>query len=482
MADSPIYQFLLDESNSESSPRFEVEEYTKAVTDKDKFIQWVNNQTRLNAFNMNSITRWIQSYGNWVGKITADYLNSGVIKGIIENNAGWSYKSRDVNSSGEVFSDYINNSATGKYSSVFGNNNLAENDNQFVIGKFNEANENGVFLVGWGNSEEDRKNIFTVLQDGRVQIPAEALPQSDGDLVNKGYIDSELDRVKQLNQWLGTITVSSETFNDKDALQKALNDEVEKLSPSGRTYARNGDLITVIIEDKKPTDPQYPEIWIFLETKPSDPESHEGTWQFYSSQQELLNASKTVKGLVQIGNNIDVSEGLISVPVATDSLLGVVKSGKSLENTSGQLDVKLGDHLVRLDSGATDVPISTEETFGVVKTGKTIVNTGGTIEVKTGNNIEVSDDGSIGIPLATSDKAGVVTVGDNINIEDGKISVSLASSEVLGLTRFGENVVDNGDGSFTINKATESTLGLVKVGDGLSVDSEGTISIQWIDV
>ena len=343
MPDDPIYNSLLDISKEDISGIFDDIDNTYGKVNAGDFKQWVNNQTRLNAFNMNNLNSLIQSYGNWVGSTVYKYLNTYIIQELIENSAGWSYKLADPQAEGEVYNDYTNNTARGYHAAAFGTSNNADNENQFVIGKFSKSNPDAVFIVGWGESEAEN-NIFTVLKDGRVQIPASALPKDDGDLVNKGHLDSEIERIKQLNQWIGTIHVSSETFNDSAAFQKALNDEVKNLSPSGRDYARNGDLITVIIDDKKPTDPQYPEVWIFLEDDPSDPKSHEGKWEFYSSQQELLNASKTIKGLVQIGDNINVNNGVISVPVATKDTLGVIKVGKSLSvDDAGSVSMQWND-------------------------------------------------------------------------------------------------------------------------------------------
>lgn len=427
MADKPIYQDLLDDSEIDTSFVFD----PALFTDK-QFKNWVNNQTRLNAFNMNNLNALIQSYGSWIGKAAVEYLNDGTLKKIIESNAGWSAELNGGN--GEVFSDYLNNTANGEYSSAFGENNNADNDHQFVIGKFGSPDPNAVFIVGWGESNENRKNIFTILQDGRAQT--EAAPTGPKDLVNKQHLDTELERVKQLNQWIGNLSVTSDQFdlaNDNAKLKPLLTQFVESKSPSKRE-PRNGDLVTVTITDKKPTDPQYPELWIFLETDPTKPSEHVGDWYFYSSQQEILNASKEVNGLVQIGDNINVDNGLISIPVATDTVLGVVKNGK------------------------------------------TIVNKSGTLDVNTGDSFEVAGDGKINIKLATKDEAGIVSIGDNIQVEEGKISVPLASGEVAGLAKFGENITDNGDGTFSVKMASSEELGVVKVGNNLSLE-DGAIGV-----
>ncbi len=494
MADEPIYQDLLDDSEIDTSAVFDSELFT----DK-QFMNWVNNQTRLNAFNMNNLNALIQSYGSWIGKTTVEYLNNGTLKKIIENNAGWSAKLNG--GKGEVFSDYLNNTANGEYSSAFGENNSAESGHQFVIGKFGTPNPDAVFAVGWGESKEDRKNIFTILQDGRAQT--EASPTEPQDLVNKQHLDTELERVKQLNQWIGNLSVTSEEFdlaNNNVKLKPLLTQFVETNSPAKRE-PRNGDIVTVTISDKQPTDPQYPELWIFLETDPAKPGEHTGDWYFYSSQQELLNASKDVKGLVQIGDNINVNNGLVSVPVATDTILGVIKNGKTIINNQGTIDVNTGENIVTGQDGKIGVPVGTSDTFGVLKTGKTITNNSGTIDVKTSEGFEVAEDGTIRIKNATKDTLGVVSIGDNINVEEGKISSPLASTDVFGVVKAGSNVtIEEGtisvpiatnsspgvvqvgenitlqDSTISVTKATKDSVGLVSIGDNISVD-DGKISV-----
>ena len=66
----------------------------------------------------------------------------------------------------------------------------------------------------------------------------------------------------------------------------------------------------------------------------------------------VADATTTDKGLVQIGNNIDISSGEISVPDATTSSKGVVQIGNNIDITSGEISV----------------PIATSSNRGVVLT------------------------------------------------------------------------------------------------------------------
>lgn len=290
-------------------------------------LNWINNQTRLNQGNMNAFYEFIEGYANWVGAKTGEYISTNYLAPVIKHIGAWTVAPKDDNpDAGTVFNDFVNNTAEGPYSSTFGHNNNAKGENQFVLGKYNADDEDAVFIIGWGEGPNSRKNIATIRKDG--------VPTLSTDLVNKEHLDMELSRVKQLNQWIGLKNVTSAEFNNATEFTNLLNKFVKDTSPGNRE-PRNGDLVTVHITNPTTTDPQYDEIWIFLETNPGDVTDHSGKWEMYSTQQSLLNASKTVKGLVQIGENINVSDGLISVPLATNSTFGVVAVGKNIEVEDG---------------------------------------------------------------------------------------------------------------------------------------------------
>lgn len=384
MSDNPIYQELLntvkgpDDKNSLFDPTI-----VNAV-----FKRWINNQTRLNETNMNELTGFIQKYAKQIGISVEEFLSRD-IESLIELNAGWKVQkdsinlnedgtlSREVNK-GELFNDYINNKAEGKYSSASGTHTSASGENssanglgtvanesaQFIVGKYNKPDSTGaLFEVGNGTGDSDRNNAFVSFSDGHAEI-SNLVPPNDNSLTTKKYVndqdkildekidaevsrldgridqeiedretaDEELQRqidlLTQLNEWLGSTTVSLDIFNNHEELAKTLTEWVKS---SEKRDPRNGDQVTVIPQDSSLTSDEipYPELWMFVEND-NDPATKEGSWQFYSSLQELRNASKTIKGLVKIGSNIDVAEGVISVPIATQSQLGVIKVGTNL--------------------------------------------------------------------------------------------------------------------------------------------------------
>lgn len=332
-----------------------------------RFKTWINNETRLNATNMNELVKFIQDYSKQIGNAVDTFL-SPTLEQLVELNAGWKM---NTDSTGEIFNDYENNiasgdfshaggtnsQATGDISFVFGEGLIAANKYQFVIGSYNNNKTDTLFEIGNGTSDS-RSNAFEVCTDGNARLGVTDLdtssipsydPQSEDNnkVVPKGYVDKknaylnqEIEELKQLNEWLGSISVTSEQYNNSTTLSQLLTEAVYGFTtdtdpPDGRG-PRNGDQITVDITDRTPTDPQYPEIWMYKDPDPKEGEQEEdptpGKWLFFSSLQQLVNASTTAKGLVQIGQNINVVEGLISVPNATDTVLGVVKLGNNIVN------------------------------------------------------------------------------------------------------------------------------------------------------
>lgn len=62
---------------------------------------------------------------------------------------------------------------------------------------------------------------------------------------------------------------------------------------------------------------------------------------WYDEGKEIQDASKTQKGVVQIGDNIDVTDGLISVATATKDTLGLVKIGSGLTVENGEVSANI---------------------------------------------------------------------------------------------------------------------------------------------
>lgn len=480
-----------------------------------KFKTWINNQTRLNATNMNSLVAFIRSYSQQVGSLVEGQV-SETLDYFVQSNAGWKVSSNPPSSEdvvgGEIFNNYVKNKASGKFShaegnkteasgdnshaegsetiaagvnshaqgkateisgnnsfgggtntSVAGNNTFAFGEgvtssynNQFIVGKFNSNSDDNMVEVGYGNSDTDRKNIFSIEKTGIVLSGTNSLSSNNtaNTLTPKGYVDAEIERLDK-NVWLGYIDVTSVVYHNTEAFTKALNDAAKEFTkdtnpPSGRS-AKNGDQITVKITDPTSSDPDYPEIWMFRDPDPKDPSSETpGKWLFFSSLQQIVDASKTAKGLVRIGDNINVnSEGLISVPIGgsgTSGSLGVLRTGDNITNSNGLISV----------------PIGTNSIFGVLKTGDNIINT----------------NGEISVPVADNTVKGVVSVGENIDVTDGKISISKCSSDTYGVVKVGDNISVT-EGKISVSQASDSVFGVVKLGGNIIKDQDNNLSFEW---
>ena len=221
----------------------------------------------------------------------------------------------------------------------------------------------------------------------------------------------------------------------------------------------------------------------------------------YATKDELSTAATTPAtknslGVVQIGDNIDVDAGVISVATATSETLGVVKTGANIDNTNGAISVKTGSTTqkgvlqvgtnIDVADGTISVATGSTSTLGLLQVGTNIDVNAGTISVKTGSkadtgilkvgaNLDVVD-GTVDVKIASANEKGLVQVGNNISIADGVISVATASDSVIGLAKAGTNLNVDANGTFSVNTATAAQSGVVQIGSNITVD-DGTISL-----
>jgi len=156
----------------------------------------------------------------------------------------------------------------------------------------------------------------------------------------------------------------------------------------------------------------------------------------------IPDATTTSKGLVQVGSNIDVVGGIISVGLASGTDFGVVQVGSNIDVVGGVISVGL--------ASGTD--------FGVVQVGSNIDVVGGIISVG----------------LASGTDFGVVQVGSNVQVSGGVISILNASTTNVG-------VVQLATGAETIT-GTNATIAVTpsglqaKVSDSTSLISSTRIA------
>ena len=211
-------------------------------------------------------------------------------------------------------------------------------------------------------------------------------------------------------------------------------------------------------------------------------------------------ASAQQKGIVQVGDNIDVENGTISVPKASSDQLGLVKIGRNIkQNQDGTIyvdDIKwddatettkgvvqVGDN-IDVTEGVISVPVASSSQKGVVQVGNNIQTSNGVISVATGsksqkgalqvgNNIDVTD-GVISVGSATKSQKGVVQVGNNIEVNNGTISVNVGSKTQKGVLGIGSNLKEE-NGNVNVGIASKTEKGILQVGQNLNI-SNGVIS------
>lgn len=132
---------------------------------------------------------------------TVDTINTGLFK-IGDGIRAWNnlpYASvgkqdvaNDGSLAGTVFNDFSNNRAQNKNSIAEGTGTFTFSDNQHVIGKYNEKEKlssivNYPFIIGWGTSDTDRKNIVSIDEYGNTNFSG-AVTSNGKELVTENHM------------------------------------------------------------------------------------------------------------------------------------------------------------------------------------------------------------------------------------------------------------------------------------------------------
>lgn len=182
-------------------------------------------------------------------------------------------------------------------------------------------------------------------------------------------------------------------------------------------------------------------------------------------------ASKSVKGYVQVGENITLTGTTISLPLATTTTKGVVQIGDGLASENGSVTLMDASYTSKgLARVATNTGINI--TSGVISAADASTSIKGRVQV--GTNIDVSG-GEISIKTATTSVLGVASVGGNIDVTDGMISIKTGSATDMGVVITGANITNNA-GTISIPNTSSSDKGVMQVGSGLS-ETSGIVSV-----
>ena len=208
------------------------------------------------------------------------------------------------------------------------------------------------------------------------------------------------------------------------------------------------------------------------------------------TQSEVLSsvgtASAVDRGIVQVGANINVSSGTISVPDASSSVKGAFRLDTTMTITAGDVSVNYAN----IPDGATS-------SKGIVRVGSGLSSTAGVLSVDAKPDATTSTKGIVqvgsglaissgilrsDVPDATTSSKGAVQVGSGLNVASGVMSIPGtpdATTAIKGLVQVGTGLtVSSGIVSADpIPDATTSSKGVVQVGAGLAVSS-GILSVQ----
>ena len=126
-------------------------------------------------------------------------------------------------------------------------------------------------------------------------------------------------------------------------------------------------------------------------------------------------ATDSTYGLVKIGDNITVNEGVISIPDASDTQKGVVQ---------------IGDNIT-VNNGTISVPVAGNTKLGVVKAGKNItIDTDGTLN----NTYEYT------LPLMTTTLRGGAKLRDGTT--EGDVQLSSTEGMYVDLTAINDKITE----------------------------------------
>ena len=186
----------------------------------------------------------------------------------------------------------------------------------------------------------------------------------------------------------------------------------------------------------------------------------------------VKDASLTDAGVVQIGDGIDVTDGIISADLSSTPISTTTTLGGVIVPVSGNIDVDI--------SGNIGVPIASDTVVGVISVGAGLtVDGSGVVSystsalpiasdtvlgcVKEGSGVSIDVNGVATVDIgtlatATESSLGVVQIGDGIDVTDGIISVDLSE--------------------LSIPTASDTVVGGIKIGNGLDIDGSAVCSVD----
>ena len=164
----------------------------------------------------------------------------------------------------------------------------------------------------------------------------------------------------------------------------------------------------------------------------------------YTYSVNVPTGSKTTKGILQVGDNLNVSDGVVSavsysLPTASSTTLGGVKIGSGISISDGVISTQ-----------TYTLPTASATTLGGIKVGNNLSITDGVLSAA-----------EYTLPTASADTLGGVKVGDGLSIADGVLSASGGSGS--GWETVESSTDTTAAGYFTCNAYKNSNFILVNI-------------------
>lgn len=215
--------------------------------------RWVNDKTKLNAYNMNLINNAIQQLASHQAVLHNALIE--LIELLTHRNAGWQATNDDglldVKNvgTGEIFNDYEDNKAYGEYSHVEGKNCASNTrakashvegigtqsgcEAQHVQGRYNSIENitNYAHIVGGGLSNTNRKNIHTIDWDGNAMYKGNISIPPDKDIIvggNKLYDTIKNNTIKIQNKLNAVDAVGKKDYLAGQLRGEVFNGDINK--------------------------------------------------------------------------------------------------------------------------------------------------------------------------------------------------------------------------------------------------------------
>ena len=197
-----------------------------------KPVTWTNDSTRLNETNLNSLSDSIRELQYIADK--NETAAKEAIKALCDNMTGRSFG----DGKGEIFNDYENNTANGKYAHAEGIYTKASSEGQHVQGKHNIEDINGTYAHILGNGDNNKKsNAHTIDWEGNAWF--------SGDLKIGGtsYDDTNA-KILATTEYVDTATATlQDTLNNTLA---GVGDSVEIIEANREAIQNLPSLVTDI--------------------------------------------------------------------------------------------------------------------------------------------------------------------------------------------------------------------------------------------